>query len=148
MIRRLLATLALLAALLPPPAIAQDEDQPKAPVGLRKDLYGKWRMVYIEGATCGYGNILVKKPPNPNGEVDADIYLSCGGQDYVYTFEVMNAGPSHFIFRGIKINGPQGEGPNRLRYELVFHKLDCTLAGRWLVDLPIGRMVMRKMEPC
>jgi hypothetical protein len=141
MIRRL-AIAALGCLVLASPAGAQD-----VTVGKRSDLYGKWRMVYMDAATCGYGAIVVN-PPSPIGRVDALVNVSCGGLDYVYTFEVLDTGLSHFVFHGISTNGPAGIGPNRLQYEFTFNKLDCTLSGRWLVDAPIGRLVLHKLEPC
>ena len=142
MFRRILMIAACGCALLAPPGRAQ---QPAT--GPHATLTGHWRMVYMDAATCAYGNITIK-PPSPIGRIDALVNVSCGGTESVYTFAVLAVGRDHFIFQGISTSGPAGIGPNRLKYEFDYNKFDCTLAGRWFVDAPIGRLVLRKIDHC
>ena len=144
MSRRLLAvagicgTLALAPAA---PAVAQSNAL------LIDDLVGKWTVIYIDGATCAYGDITIGKVA-AEGHATALFKVSCGGINSVYEFSVLNTGRSDFMFYGVATNGPNGVGPNRLKYELTFNKLDCSLSGRWFIEDPIGRLVLRKVTAC
>ena len=142
MVRRILMIAAFGCAVLAPPVHAQ-----QSTIGARASLIGHWRMVYMDSATCAYGNITIK-PPSAIGRIDALVNVSCGGTESVYTFAVLAVGRDHFIFQGISTSGPAGIGPNRLKYEFDYNKFDCTLAGRWFVDAPIGRLVLRKIDHC
>ena len=142
MARRILLIGAFGCAMLAPPVRAQ---QPA--IDPRAALIGHWRMVYMDSATCAYGDITIKRP-SPIGRIDALVSVSCGGTASVYTFAVLDAGRGRFIFQGISTSGPAGIGPNRLKYEFDYNQLDCTLSGRWFVDAPIGRLVLRKTDHC
>jgi hypothetical protein len=142
MLRRSLAVGGLCGALLAAPAHPQTVD------GLAVSaLVGRWKLVYIESGTCSYGNIAVS-PANLDGRADATVDVSCAGVDSVYKFSVASTGHSSFVFYGVSTSGPNGIGPNHLKYELIFNKLDCTLTGRWFVDNPIGRLALRKEGDC
>ena len=147
MIRRILATGALGCAMLL--AVAAPGRAQLLPPRLdpRVPLYGHWKLVYMDGATCGYGAIVIA-PPNPIGRVEASVHVTCTGGNSIYVFNVLFDARNRFVFQGASTSGAAGVGPNRLKFELEFNRFDCTLSGRWLIDAPIGRMVLRKTDPC
>ena len=149
MLRRILAVIALCGA-IPAARAAPDPlhtDGPQTETPLINALVGRWTLVYMDSSTCSYGNLTIA-PANPAGRADASFKVACAGVDSVYLFSVLNANKSNFVFYGVSTTGPNGVGPNRLQYDLVFDQLDCSLSGTWSVENPIGRLVLRKIDAC
>jgi hypothetical protein len=146
MLRRLVARGALAGAMLVALA-APGYPQTRPDDVLIGALAGRWKLVYMDSATCSYSNITIGRA-GADGRADALFDVACGGVKSVYKFAVANAGRFNFVFYGVSVSGPNGIAPNRLKYELTFDRLDCTLTGRWFIDAPIGRLTMRKEGEC